>query len=43
MSINAIHSSMEITNEFYSNINDGEIQNRISELSKEVSYQRMTT
>jgi hypothetical protein len=25
---------MEITDEFYSNINDGEIQNRISELSK---------
>jgi len=30
-----MHSSMKITDEFYSNLNDGEIQNRISALGKE--------
>lgn len=34
VSLNALHSSMEITDEFYSNLNDGEIQNRIGSLGK---------
>ncbi len=34
VSLNVMHSSMKITDEFYSNINDREIKNRISELSK---------
>ena len=29
-----MHSSMKITDEFYSNLNDGEIQSRISSLGK---------
>ena len=33
--MNVMHSSMEITDEFYSNLNDGEVQNRISSLGKE--------
>ena len=33
--MNVMHASMEITDEFYSNLNDGEIQNRISSLGKE--------
>jgi integrase len=32
VSINALHSSMEITDQFYSNINDGEVQRRIGKL-----------
>ena len=35
VSMNAMHSSMEITDEFYSNLNDGEIRNRISSLGKD--------
>jgi integrase len=34
VSMNLMHSSMEITDEIYSNLNDGEIQNRISGLKK---------
>ena len=34
ISLNLLHSSMEITDQFYSNINDGEVQNRISTLGK---------
>ena len=30
--MNVLHSSMEITDEFYSNLNDKEIQDRISRL-----------
>ena len=30
-----MHSSMKITDEFYSNLNDGEVQNRIEGLGKE--------
>jgi hypothetical protein len=30
--MNVMHSSMEITNQFYSNLNDNEIQDRISRL-----------
>lgn len=29
-----LHANMEITDQFYSNINDGEVQNRISGLGK---------
>jgi hypothetical protein len=29
-----MHSSTKLTDEFYSNLNDGEIQNRISSLGK---------
>ena len=32
--MNVMHSSMEITDQFYSNLNDGEIQSRISGLKK---------
>jgi hypothetical protein len=35
VSMNALHSSMEITDEFYSNLNDGEVQNRIGSLGKD--------
>jgi len=34
ISLNLLHSSMEITDQFYSNLNDGEVQNRISNLGK---------
>lgn len=34
VSMNVMHSSMEITDAFYSNLKDGEIQNRISSLGK---------
>jgi len=34
VSLNVLHSSMEITDQTYSNINDGEVQNRISGLGK---------
>jgi len=34
VSMNVMHSSMEITDEFYSNLNDGEIQSRISGLKE---------
>lgn len=34
VSMNVMHSSMEITDEFYSNLNDGELENRISSLNK---------
>jgi len=33
--MNAVHSSMKITDEFYSNLNDGEVQKRIGSLGKE--------
>ena len=33
--MNVKQSSMKITDEFYSNLNDGEIQSRISYLGKE--------
>jgi len=32
--MNVMHSSMKITDEFYSNLTDGEVQNRISSLGK---------
>jgi len=34
VSMNVLHSSMEITDQFYSNLNDGEVQNRIGSLGK---------
>jgi hypothetical protein len=34
VSMNVMYSSMEITDQFYSNLNDGEIQSRISGLKK---------
>jgi hypothetical protein len=34
--MNAMHSSMKITDEFYSNLNDDEVQNRINSLGKEI-------
>jgi integrase len=34
VSMNVMHASMEITDEFYSNLNDGELENRISSLNK---------
>jgi hypothetical protein len=33
--MNVMHSSMEITDEFYSNLNDAQLQNRIAFLGKE--------
>ena len=33
--MNAMHSSMKITDEFYSNVNDGEVQNRIDSLGQD--------
>ena len=35
-SMNVMHSGMKITDEFYSNLNDGEAQNRISTLGKNI-------
>lgn len=32
VSLNVLHSDMKITDQFYSNINEGEVQNRISGL-----------
>jgi len=37
VSMNVMHSSMEITDEFYSNLKDGEIQSRISGLKKRIN------
>ncbi len=34
VSMNVMHSSMKITDEFYSNLNDNEVQKRISSLNK---------
>lgn len=34
ISLNVLHSDMKITDQFYSNINEGEVQNRISRLGK---------
>jgi len=34
ISLNVLHSSMEITDQFNSNLNDGEVENRIGPLSK---------
>jgi integrase len=34
ISLNVGHANMEITDQFYSNINDGEVKNRISKLGK---------
>lgn len=34
ISLNVMHSSMEITDQFYSNLNDGEIKEKISSLGK---------
>jgi site-specific recombinase XerD len=34
VSMNVMHASMEITDEFYSNMNDGELENRISSLKE---------
>ena len=34
VSMNVMHTSMEITDEIYSNLNDGEVQNRIGSLGK---------
>jgi len=35
VSMNVMHASMEITDEFYSNLNDGELENRIGSLNKQ--------
>jgi len=35
VNMNVMHSSMKITDEFYSNLNYGEVQKRISSLGKE--------
>jgi hypothetical protein len=35
VSMNVMHSSMEITDEFYSNLNDAQLQYRIAFLGKE--------
>ena len=35
MASNTMHSSMEITDEFHSNLNDWEVQNRIGSLGKD--------
>jgi integrase len=35
VSMNVMHANMEITDEFYSNLNDGEVNNRISNLNKQ--------
>ncbi len=34
VSMNVMHSSMKITDEFYSNLNDNEVQKRIDLLNK---------
>jgi hypothetical protein len=34
--MNAMHASMEITDEFYSNLNDAEVQSRIGSLGKQL-------
>jgi len=34
VSMNAMHSSMKITDEFYSNLNDGEVEKRIASIGK---------
>lgn len=39
VSMNVMHSSMKITDEFYSNLNDSEVQNRINLLG----HQRHTS
>lgn len=39
ISLNVLHSSMEITDQFYSNLNDGEVENRIGSLGKETKSQ----
>ena len=36
--MNVMHSSMEITDQFYSNLNDGEIQSRISKLKEKDKF-----
>jgi hypothetical protein len=36
VNMNVTHSSMNITDEFYSNLNDDEINNRISSLGKDI-------
>ena len=33
--MNVMHANMKITDEIYSNLNDGEVQNRIGSLGKE--------
>ena len=40
VSQNVLHSSMEITDEIYSNLNDGEVQNRIGSLGKDNQYDK---
>ncbi len=35
VSMNVMHASMEITDEFYTNLNDGELEKRISSLNKQ--------
>jgi len=40
ISMNVMHTSMELTNQFYSNLNDGEVQNRISSLGKANQYDK---
>jgi hypothetical protein len=36
ISMNVMHSSMKITDEFYSNLNDSKAQNRINSLEKDI-------
>ena len=40
ISVNVMHASMEITDEIYSNLNDGEVQNRIGSLGKDNQYDK---
>ena len=40
VSMNAMHSSMKITDEFYSNLNDGEVQKRINSLGKDIKIDK---
>jgi len=40
VSMNAMHSSMKITDEFYSNLSDGEVQSRISSLGEDLKIDK---
>lgn len=43
VSMNALHSSMEITDQFYSNLNDNEMQDRISRLGNRSEQHDVST
>jgi len=40
VSMNIMHANMEITDQSYSNLNDGEVQNRIGSLGKDNQYDK---